>query len=113
MNYSQQNSVFVPGLTRRGPVYNVVGPMGGLPSLSPGIKFAIEAGLIAAGIFKKLPLPLAIAGAFAVYQLFPDSTTGSVANASTPAAPIDTSSLLQVPAFDASGLPMPSVGIPQ
>jgi hypothetical protein len=112
MNFSQANSVFVPGLTRRGPVYNVVGPMGALPNLSPGIKFALEAGLIAAGIFKKVPLVYAVGGAFLVYMLFPDATTGAVANAAAPPMAVPQPNTTIAP-FDASSLAMPTVGIPQ
>jgi hypothetical protein len=108
MNFSQANSVFVPGLTRRGPVFNVVGPMGALPTLSPGIKFALEAGLIAAGIFKKVPLPVAVGGAFLVYMLFPDATTGAVANAAAPAMAVPTPNTTIAP-FDPSTLTMPAM----
>lgn len=101
----QTNSVFMPGLTRRGPVYN---SFGALPTISPGVKFAIEAGLLAAGVFKKLPLPIAIGAAFLVWKMFP-ATPAPVASGLTAA---DQSNMTTVPPFDASQLQMPTVGIP-
>lgn len=62
----QTHSVFMPGLTRRGPVYNSLGAM---PVLSPNIKLAIELGLIAAGVMKKLPLPIALGAAFLLWKM--------------------------------------------
>jgi hypothetical protein len=97
----QTHSVFMPGLTRRGPVYNA---LEGLPTISPGVKFAIEAGLIAAGLFKKVPLPVAIAGAFFVWKMFPDNAPIT--------ANINPASLTTIPPFDASQLQIPTVGIP-
>jgi len=113
-NLSQANSVFMPGLTRRGPVYNASPGFGDLPTLSPGVKFALEGGLLAAGLFKKIPLVYAIAGAALVYFMLPDTASaGAAANAASAAMPIDTSSLNTVPTLDISSIPMPTVGIPQ
>jgi hypothetical protein len=116
----QTNSVFEPGLTRRGPVFNAGTNFGDLPSLSPTVQFALEAGLLAAGLFKKIPLPYAVGGAALLYFLFSQSsstavaapTTGAAANAASPGMPIDTSSLNQVPTLNTSNIPMPTVGAP-
>jgi hypothetical protein len=85
MDFSQQNSVFMPGLTRRGPVYNANPSFGSylsaLPTVSPGIKTAIIAALILAGVTKKIPLYVAGVGAFAIWNFLPDGTA-------TPTAPI-------------------------
>jgi hypothetical protein len=92
----QTHSVFMPGLTRRGPVYNSAGEnaFGALtmPTLSPMIKYAIMAGLVYLGAKKKIPFGLygGIGAAFAVWQLFPDASS-------------------LVPA---SGVPMPNVQFP-
>ncbi|MGH8336543.1 MAG: hypothetical protein ACRETL_06960 [Gammaproteobacteria bacterium] len=78
---NQQHSIFMPGLANRGPVYNA---MDGLPTLSSGVKFALVAGLLAAGVMKKIPLVYAGAGAFALWTLFPDAASAAPITNPTP-----------------------------
>ena len=70
MDYSQSNSVFMPGLTARGPVYN---SLGALPALSSPIKFGLIGVLLYLGVKKKIPMIAAGAGAIGVWMLFPDA----------------------------------------
>ena len=108
MDYSQRNSVFMPGLSRQGPVYNS-NYMSGLPALTSGMKLALVAGLLAAGMFKKIPLMYAGLGAFAVWSFFPDDT--SAATLATPAAvaPIVLPApVISTPVLDLSQIPMPT-----
>src|SRR5882672_4521177 len=84
MDYSQKNSVFQPGLTARGPVYNATPPgFGALPALSSPIKYGLIAALLYLGYAKKIPfgLPGGAAAAFAVYQFFPDAAAAAAAGA--------------------------------
>jgi hypothetical protein len=99
---NQLNSIFMPGLTRRGPVYNSTfgsitrpGPritrgnsnylnglgayLSGLPALPSMAKYALMAGLLYLGYDKKLPLGIAggAAAAFAVWQFFPEASTAA------------------------------------
>lgn len=77
----QNNSVFMPGLTSRGPVYNSLGL---LPTLSPMVKFGVIGALLYfSAVKKKLPLPVAAVGAFAVWQFFPTDASAS-STAATP-----------------------------
>lgn len=105
MDYSQQNSVFRPGLTMRGPVYN---SMGALPTVSPGLKTAIMAALILAGVTKKIPLSVAAVGSFAIWKFISDGTTAAPITANLNPADLNA----PPPPFDASQLQMPTVGIP-
>lgn len=100
----QTHSVFMPGLTRRGPVYNALGAM---PVLSPNTKLAIQVGLFLAGVvFKKIPAPVALGAALLVWKLFPDTASAPVASTTPPnVAPPDFSNYF-------STLPIPTVGIP-
>lgn len=83
----QTHSVFMPGLTRRGPVYNA---MGALPAISPMVKYALMAGLVYLGATKKLPFGIAggAGAAFAVWKLFPDVTASTAASGAPTAADI-------------------------
>lgn len=84
MDYSQENSVFMPGLTARGPVYN---GMGALPVLSPMIKYGLMAGLLYLGYKKKLPLGVTggLVAAAAIWKLFPDAAPVAASGAPTAA----------------------------
>lgn len=76
---NQKNSVFMPGLTTRGPVYNANSPLGaylsGLPALPSYVIYAAMAGALFAGYKKILPFGMAggAALAFGIYELFPMS----------------------------------------
>lgn len=95
MDYSQKNSVFMPGLTQRGPVYN----LGALPTVSPMIKYGIMAGVLYLGMKKKIPGGMlgGAALAFAVYNFLPSTATAAPATLTTPPVDntIDTSGDLQ------------------
>jgi hypothetical protein len=81
----QTHSVFMPGLTRRGPVYNEAGTgdlLGALPTVSPTVKYALMAGLAYLGYRKTIPLYVAAIGAFALWKFLPDAATPSVTPAS-------------------------------
>lgn len=101
MNYSQANSVFMPGLTTRGPVYN---GMGALPSLSPAMKFALIAGLLGLGVTKKIPLGLAGIASALVWTLLPDA-----ASAATTPITVTTNPVLTNPMADFSNMPLPTM----
>jgi hypothetical protein len=107
---NQEYSVFMPGLTARGPVYGANSPLGaylsGLPALPSTVKYAAMAAALYAGYAKILPFGLAggAAAAAAIYSLFPDAATvGSGAPTSTQIAastaainaPIDLTSDIQ------------------
>jgi hypothetical protein len=74
MDYSQSNSVFMPGLTARGPVFNA---LSGLPALPSPVKFALIGGLLYLGMKKKIPMVAAGAGAVGVWMLFPDAAAAA------------------------------------
>jgi hypothetical protein len=127
---NQTNSVFMPGLTRRGPVYNALGANHGrnylnglgaylsaLPAIPSFAKYALMAGLLYLGYDKKLPFGVAggAAAAFAVWQFFPDASapaasgapTAADINVSTAGAGMvtpDISSVLALPTPSLSGL---------
>ena len=102
MDYSQKGSVFMPGLTTRGPVYNA---LGALPALSSTMKLAIVGGLLAAGLLKKIPLMYAGIGAAVVWTMFPDAA------AAAPAAPIvlPPPDLSQITPIDFSNIQAPAM----
>lgn len=87
---NQANSVFMPGLTARGPVYKANSPLGaylsGMPALSPMIKYGAMAAALYAGYAKILPFGMmgGAAAAAAIYTLFPDASTAG-SGAPTPA----------------------------
>lgn len=70
----QSHSVFAPGLTARGPVYNA---MDGLPTVSPMVKFGLIGALLYLGMNKKIPMIAAGAGAFAIWQMLPSTATAA------------------------------------
>lgn len=113
MKFSQSSSVFMPGLTRRGPVYNAntqsnqtLGAyLNGLPALPSGMTLAVMGGLLALGFFKKIPLPLAAVGAGAAWFLMPQPA-GAAANAAAPAMPLPA---MPSPQLDLSQIPMPTM----
>jgi len=111
----QTNSIFMPGLTRRGPVYNASYSFAGLPAVSPVMKYGIMAALLYLGAKKKLPFGLygGAAAAFAVYQFFPDASSVTPASGAPSASDIASltagSSTVQTPDISP---PMPNVGFP-
>jgi hypothetical protein len=93
----QTHSVFMPGLTRRGPVYNTLGRirdrgsylgayMSGLPALPSYLKYGIMAGLVYLGYKKQIPLMLAGGAAIAVWQMFPDASAVAAQGSGPPTA---------------------------
>jgi hypothetical protein len=78
---NQSASVFMPGLTARGPVYSANSPLGaylsGLPALPPMVIYGAMAAALFAGYKKMIPFGLAggAALAFGIYELFPSSAT--------------------------------------
>ena len=101
-NQSQNNSVFMPGLTRRGPVYN---SLGALPVLSPTMKFAAIAALLGLGYKKVIPMWAAGAGALALWQFFPSAVVAAPVVSTTPP---DTS----LPGFDTNDYIGPTPAMP-
>lgn len=130
----QSHSVYMPGLTRRGPVFNSTygfgampprafktqpynfgailtpGMLGALPALSPMTKYGIMAALLYLGAKRKLPLGLmgGAAAAALVWQFFPNAASATAAAPVT----VDTSGMVAIPPPDISNLPIPTVGIP-
>lgn len=106
----QTHSVFMPGLTRRGPVYNA---MGALPTVSPMIKYALMAGLLYLGAKKQIPFGIlgGAGAAFAIWKLLPDAGGGAAAASGAPSA-TDISNLTvgagDIAPTDFSQIPMPS-----
>lgn len=94
-NLSQQNSVFMPGLTSRGAVYNADGNsgFGALPPISTPIKLGLIAAVIYFGMQKKIPLPVLGAVGFGIFKFFPDAvaagTSAPVTTNLNPTMPID------------------------
>lgn len=87
-NLSQRNSVFMPGLTSRGAVYNSSGGMlGALPVVSPTVKYGLIAALLYFGTKKKISLPVLGAAAFALYQFVPSTAVAAAAPITTNIAP--------------------------
>jgi hypothetical protein len=84
LDFSQGNSVFMPGMSRRGPVFNSPFTLGALPTLTPPIKYGLMAAILAAAALKKISYPVAGIGAAAVYLLFPDAPAAA-ATLTTPA----------------------------
>jgi hypothetical protein len=109
MYYTQKNSLFVPALTTRGPVYqSPANYMGALPNFSAP-SLLIAAGLAALGLTKKIPLTVALGGAAAaILFLSPSSANPPAGSLTTPAVPpIDlTSSIAQLTSN------LPSANIP-
>lgn len=76
---NQAESIFMPGLTSRGPVYRANAPLGaylsGMPALPPTVIYGAMAAALFLG-YKKV-LPFGIAGgaalAFGIYELFPSN----------------------------------------
>lgn len=108
---NQQNSVFMPGLTARGPVYKADSPLGsylssylsGLPAIPSTVKYAAMAAALYAGYSKMIPGGLITGAALAagIYSLFPDSavqgsgapTAAQVAASTAGAGTIDQTAL--------------------
>ena len=104
---NQKYSVFMPGLTARGPVYAANSPLGAYLSGLPALPSVAIYGLMAASLFAgyKKMLPFGIAGgagvAAAIYFLFPNSdtsgsgapTAANISAATAGAATIDTTAL--------------------
>lgn len=101
----QTYSVFMPGLTRRGPVYN---SLEGLPTFSPLMKFGLIGVLFYLGMSNKIPMIVAAGGALAAWKFLPDTNTSPPITANLNPADLNA----PPPPFDASGLTMPTVGIP-
>lgn len=71
----QSNSVFMPGLTARGPVYGGSdGLLGAMPTVSPMVKYGIMAAVAYLGYKKKIPMAAALLAEFAVWKFLPDAT---------------------------------------
>jgi hypothetical protein len=107
MDYSQQNSVFQPGLTARGPVYNA-NTFGALPTLSPMVKYGIMAALLYLGTTKKLPFGMAggAAAALAVWKFLPDASPSAGAPSAADIAKL-TANAVQPVSVDTSSISMP------
>jgi hypothetical protein len=77
---NQEYSIFMPGLTARGPVYRANSPLGaylsGLPALPTVVKYGAMAAALYAGYAKLLPFGIVggAAAAFAIFEFFPDSS---------------------------------------
>jgi hypothetical protein len=132
----QTRSVFIPGLTRRGPVYNSTYGFGGLyeraeanrvkfagmpfmnqglnglgaltlPALPAVVQYGAMAALLALAAFKKIPMIPAIGGAAALY-LFPTATPGATtAVAST--TPPDLTTALAAATASLQNMPTPTL----
>lgn len=72
---NQMNSVFMPGLSARGPVYGADASFGALPTLSPMMKYGLMAGLAYLGYKKTIPMVAGIGLALALWKFLPDATT--------------------------------------
>ena len=133
----QSRSVFIPGLTRRGPIYNSTYGFGGLyeraeanrvkfgsmpfmnqgmsglgaltlPALPMTVQYGAMAALLLLGILKKIPLIPAIAGAGALY-LFPTATPGATAAPVTSNTPPDLTTALAQATASLNNLPTPTL----
>src|SRR5271155_2936843 len=130
---NQAQSVFIPGLTRRGPIYNSTYGFGGLydraesrrqdfrglpfmnqglgalalPALPSMVQYGVAAVLIALAAMKKIPMIPAAAGAAAVVFLFPTATPGATPVVST--TPPDLSSALATATASLQNLPTPTL----
>jgi hypothetical protein len=120
----QRNSIFMPGLTRRGPVINALGKLkhrgpyfsglGDLPALPPLLKYGAMAALVYLGLTKKVPLLMAGGAAIAVWQVFPDAPA-AIQGSGAPSAQdisVTTAGAATIPAPDLSNIPIPNVSIP-
>jgi hypothetical protein len=117
----QTHAVFMPGLTRRGPVYNSTYAFGSylsaLPVLSPTMTYAILAAIGYLGLKKTIPLWAAGAAAVAVWKMNAGASAPVVANVGpiAPIAPFDSSGMVAPAAlngFYVMGQPTSSVGPP-
>jgi hypothetical protein len=113
----QRHSVFMPGLTRRGPVINALGQyLGDMSTLSPFVMYGGMAVLAYLAYKKKIPLIAAGAGAAGIYYFMSGSTAAAAAQGSGVPSAQDISNttagaaIIQPP--DLSNVPMPTVSIP-
>jgi hypothetical protein len=113
----QRQSVFMPGLTRRGPVINALGQyLGDMSTLSPFVMYGAMAGLAYLAYKKKIPLIAAGAGAAGIYYFMSGPTAVTAAQGSGLPSAQDISNttagaaLIQPP--DLSNIPTPIVNIP-